>query len=105
MQKSYDSASTGRNGHAQSIGQASPRIGSSPNGVLRPVLHKSTLSASTAPSIALSNQRAARNGFKPKVYNVSVNEIVASLNKTDNQFVLPGYHDKLPAPFTSKDKP
>jgi len=91
-----------------SIEKVSPRIGTSPGGAssLRPVLQKSRLTDSTAPSVNLSNQRTlARNGFVPYKYKVSVNEIVSSANKTDNQFVLPGYHDKLPAPFTNKDKP
>ena len=71
--------------------------------MIRPVLQQSC--ASTAPSVQMSNQQVKRNGFAPYRYKVSVNEIVASANNTDNQFVLPGYHAKLPAPFTDKDKP
>lgn len=99
LNKSYDSASSQGGGSAA---KGSPRVGTSPTG-LRPVLQQSRLTESTAPS--MSNQRAARNGFAPYKYKVSVQDIVAVGNKTDNTFVLPGYHDKLPAPFTPKDKP
>ena len=95
LNRSYDSASSG----GGSVGNASPRVGTTP-GVLRPVLQGSRLTDSTAHS----SHKAARNGFAAYKYKVSVDQIVAAGNKSDNPFVLPGYYDKLPAPFTNKDK-
>ena len=85
--------------------KGSPRVGTSPGGPLRPILQSKRTDSTAAASAFSDTKVVARNGFAPYKYKMTVGDMASFGIKKDNTFVLPGYHDKLPAPFTNKDHP
>ena len=60
-----------------------------------------SMSAMHKKKVPLHSERNSRS-YK---YKVSVQDVVDSCNRTNQDFVLPGYYSKVPAPITSQDKP